>query len=251
MIWVKTNSNVSCFNVMKTVIHKANTRGHFDHGWLKTYHTFSFADYYDPARMNFGALRVLNDDYIAPSSGFPMHPHRNMEIITIPLEGELEHEDSMGNKGVLKHGEIQVMSAGKGIMHSEYNRDSRIPLKLLQIWVISDKMNVEPRYEQHPVDLSKSHNSFHQIASPDKDQGAWIHQQAWFSIGQFDKGTEKRYDLKSPHNGVYAFVIEGSFEIGGIHLSKRDGLGIFEAAGINTRSEEDNSVVIFMEVPMI
>jgi quercetin 2,3-dioxygenase len=236
---------------MKTILHKASTRGHAEHGWLNTWHTFSFADYYDPDRVNFGALRVLNDDYIAPDSGFPMHPHKNMEIITIPLEGELEHQDDMGNKGVIKQGEIQVMSAGTGIHHSEYNPSKDKPVKLLQIWVLSDKQNVKPRYDQIKLSLSSSENVLKQLVSPNKDEGMWIHQQSWFSMGTFNKSSAAHYKLKKTGHGVYAFVIEGKFLIGDIHLSRRDGLGITDMEEISFKAEEDNSVILLMEVPMI
>ena len=168
---------------MKTIIHKAETRGHANHGWLNTHHTFSFANYYNPERVHFGALRVLNDDWIAGGEGFGKHPHDNMEIITIPLKGAVEHQDSMGNKGVINAGEIQVMSAGTGIFHSEYNANKDKELELLQIWVFSDKKNVTPRYQQMSLaDLQKP-NELYQILSPDYEgTGVWIHQQAWFQL---------------------------------------------------------------------
>lgn len=197
---------------MKTILHKAATRGFFDHGWLKTHHTFSFADYYDPERINFGALRVLNDDKIAGGTGFGLHPHQNMEVVSIPLKGALEHKDSLGHASVIKEGEIQAMSAGTGIRHSEYNKNNNTPAEFLQIWVIPDRMNVSPRYENAVIaDLLKK-NEITEIVSPypGDGKGLWIYQQAWFSIGELEKNTLQGYKLKSPNSlGVYAFLIEG------------------------------------------
>src|SRR5690606_20497754 len=173
---------------MKKIIHRANTRGYANHGWLKSYHTFSFANYYDPERMHFGALRVLNDDTVAGGMGFGKHPHNNMEIISIPLDGDLEHQDSMGNTAVIRNGDIQVMSAGTGIYHSEYNKNKDKPVKFLQIWVIPNKGNVEPRYDQVTLNVADRHNKLQQIVSPkDGGEGVWIHQDAWFHLGKFDE----------------------------------------------------------------
>ena len=172
---------------MKTIYHSAETRGNANHGWLKANHSFSFAQYYDPERMNFGALRVLNDDTIAPGKGFGTHPHDNMEIITIPLKGDLEHKDSMGNVGVINEGEIQVMSAGTGVYHSEYNKNKDKPINLLQLWVIPKTRNVKPRYDQKSLREYKKTNAFYQILSPNQDDGGmWIHQDAWFHMGEFN-----------------------------------------------------------------
>src|SRR5689334_1975528 len=195
---------------MKKVLHKANTRGHADHGWLNAYHSFSFAGYYEPSRVHFGALRVLNDDTVAGGMGFGTHPHDNMEIITIPLSGQLEHKDSMGNTGVISKGEVQVMSAGTGIQHSEKNRNSKEEVKLLQIWVFPDEKNVTPRYDQRVFDLAGSKNKLLNIVSPMGDkEGLNIHQHAWFHLGKLDKDTNTTYELKDRNNGVYAFVIDG------------------------------------------
>ena len=193
---------------MNTVLHKSDSRGHADHGWLVSKHTFSFANYYNPERMHFGVLRVLNDDYVAPGMGFGTHPHDNMEIISIPLEGDLEHKDSMGNVAVIRHGDIQVMSAGTGITHSEYNRNKNLPVKFLQIWIFPDKRNVTPRYDQLTLNLSDRQNRLQQVLSPSpQDEGVWIHQQAWFHLGNFDDGVSQSYSIKARGNGVYAFVL--------------------------------------------
>ena len=177
---------------MKTVYHKADTRGFADHGWLKSHHTFSFANYYNPERISFGVLRVLNDDQVASGMGFGTHPHRDMEIISIPLEGDLEHKDSMGTTAVIRNGEIQVMSAGTGVQHSEYNKNKDGLVKFLQIWVIPNKMNVTPRYDQISIKENEKINDFQQILSPNPyDEGVWIHQNAWFNLAKFEKGNAK------------------------------------------------------------
>ena len=187
----------------KTVLHKANTRGHAQHGWLESYHTFSFADYRDPDRMHFGMLRVLNDDRIDGGTGFGQHGHDNMEIISIPIEGALEHKDSMGNVAVIKKGDIQAMSAGTGITHSEYNKSKSEVGKFLQIWVIPNQRNVTPRYAQITLNEEERHNKLQQVISPDPtDEGIWIHQDAWFHLGKFDKDFSTSYLLKKPGDGV-------------------------------------------------
>lgn len=187
---------------MKLTHHKSETRGHADHGWLKSYHTFSFANYFDKERMNFGVLRVLNDDRVAPSGGFPPHPHSNMEIISIPLQGALEHQDSMGNTQVIKAGDIQVMSAGTGVTHSEYNKNDDQEVQFLQIWVYPNQKDVTPRYDQIALNEIKQQNQLYQIVSPNpKDQGVWIHQNAWFSLGHYTKETADSYKLNDPKNG--------------------------------------------------
>ncbi|MCB2197483.1 MAG: pirin family protein [Bacteroidetes bacterium] len=233
---------------MKTIYHSADSRGHANHGWLNTYHSFSFANYYNPERIQFGALRVLNDDTIGPGEGFGTHPHDNMEIITIPLSGDLEHKDSMGNSGVIRNGEIQVMSAGTGIQHSEFNHNKNEELKLLQIWVFPKIRNVEPRYDQ--ISLPKKENDLIQIVSPNKDDdGVWIHQEAWFHLGNLKQGWNGEYQLKGNDHGVYAFVIEGKIKIGSHELHKRDALGISETETFSITAVED-STLLLMEVPM-
>ncbi len=234
----------------KSILHKADTRGHANHGWLESKHTFSFANYYNPERMHFGVLRVLNDDQVAPGMGFGTHPHENMEIISIPLEGDLEHKDSMGNIAVIRHGDIQVLSAGTGITHSEYNKNKDKEVKFLQIWVFPNKQNVIPRYSQISLNIEDRHNNFQQIISPNPDdEGAWINQNAWFSMGNFDNGFETTYNLKSNQNGVYIFVLEGEIEIDGQTLSKRDGFGIWDIENFNMKALS-NCDVLLMDVPM-
>lgn len=233
---------------MKTIIHKAETRGAADHGWLKAKHTFSFANYYDPSRVHFGVLRVLNDDWVAPTMGFGLHPHDNMEIITIPLEGALRHRDSMGNEGVIEKNEVQVMSAGTGIYHSEHNASSELPVSLLQIWVMPNAKNVEPRYMQKRFDAADRQNKWQTIVSPDKS-GLWVHQNTWFSLGDFSKENTTNYTLHQPENGLYVFVIDGSIEIAGETLSKRDGMGIRDTNKVTLKAISDAQVLL-MEVPM-
>lgn len=236
---------------MKKVIHKSDSRGRANYGWLQTYYSFSFAQYYNPERVNFGALRVLNDDVIEGGMGFDMHPHDNMEIITIPLEGELAHRDSMGHSSVISSGEVQVMSAGTGIRHSEFNNIPDKVVKLLQIWVIPNQVNVKPRYDQRKLNVEDRSNRFQQIISPNADdEGSWIHQDAWFSLTNLDKGLELDYRIKKSGNGLYLFVIDGSFVIDGIDLGKRDGLGIWEVDQINVKSNAEHSELLLMEVPM-
>jgi len=235
---------------MKTIIHKAETRGHANHGWLKTYHTFSFASYYDPQRIHFGALRVLNDDTIAAGEGFGTHPHDNMEIITLPLVGDLKHKDNMGNEGIIKSGDLQVMSAGTGIEHSEFNASNNKEVQLLQIWLFPNKKNVEPRYGQINLHDLEKENELYQILSPDKkDQGVWIHQDAWFHLGELKSGWEKTYSLKGKNHGVYIFVIEGEASIENNLLNSRDGIGISEVKKFNITVHK-NSRLLLMEVPM-
>ncbi len=235
---------------MKTILHKAATRGFADHGWLKSHHTFSFANYYNPERMNFGVLRVLNDDMVESGMGFGTHPHRDMEIISIPLEGDLEHKDSMGTTAVIRKGEIQVMSAGSGVMHSEYNRNSDEKVKFLQIWVIPNKMNVTPRYDQISIKENVKPNDFQQILSPNEDdEGVWIHQDAWFNLANFDQGVSKEYRIHKKGNGVYVFVLKGGAKIGDQILETRDGFGIWETDSFTLEATEDAEILL-MEVPM-
>ena len=234
-----------------TVLHKAATRGHADHGWLNSHHTFSFANYYDPERMHFGVLRVLNDETVPPGMGFGTHPHDNMEIISIPLEGDLEHKDSMGNTAVIRNGDVQVMSAGTGIRHSEYNRNKEQLVKFLQIWVFPNKRDVAPRYDQITLDAAKRHNKLQQILSPNpEDEGVWIHQNAWFHLGTFDKDARTIYELKDKRNGVYVFVLSGDVTVNGIALNQRDGLGVQDASSLNLKADSQGAEVLLMEVPM-
>lgn len=235
---------------MKTVLHKAKSRGYANHGWLETSHTFSFANYYNPERVHFGALRVLNDDSIAGGMGFGTHPHDNMEIITIPLVGDLAHKDSMGNGTTIKSGDIQVMSAGTGIRHSEFNANPDKGVELLQIWVFPNKKQVEPRYDQITLDESKMDNQLSQILSPNADDdGVWIHQNAWFHLGNFDAGKSFDYELKDKSNGIYIFVLDGKLKAGEQELEKRDGFGLWETEKVHFEATEASKVLI-MEVPM-
>lgn len=235
----------------KTIIHKSETRGRANHGWLDTRHTFSFADYHDPERLRFGVLRVLNDDIVSPGMGFGKHPHDNMEIISIPLEGDLEHKDSMGNVTVINHGDIQVMSAGTGIYHSEYNKNKDKEVKFLQIWIFPDKKNVTPRYDQITLNTEDRLNRLQQVVSPNPDdEGVWIYQNAWFHLGKFDNGVASEYEIKRKGNGVYAFVIKGSFSIEGKTLNERDGMGIWDTDKINLVAESQDAEVLLMDVPM-
>jgi Pirin-related protein len=233
------------------IFHKADTRGHEDHGWLNTFHNFSFGDYYDRDRMQFGTLRVLNDDTVAAGTGFGRHPHNNMEIISIPLEGELEHKDSMGNTQVIKTGDIQVMSAGTGIFHSEYNRDKNKEVKFLQIWVLPNKLDVQPRYDQVTLDPSKRINRLQQILSPNpKDEGVWIYQDAWFYLGKIQKDHKVNYQIKRKGNGVLCFLLSGNMNIKDNPLEKRDALGIWDIDSIDLISLSDDSEILVMDVPM-
>lgn len=237
---------------MKKVIHTSGSRGHANHGWLDSYHTFSFGHYYDPDRVHFGALRVLNDDTVSGGMGFGKHPHDNMEIISIPLEGDLRHQDSMGNVAVIRQGDIQVMSAGTGIFHSEQNAHADKQVKFLQIWVIPNKQQVTPRYDQITLDPLVGINKLTQIVSPNTDdEGVWIHQNAWFHIGTFDKGTTTNYTQHDATNGTYFFVLEGSFEINGEKLDRRDGMGVTESSAHQIKALSEGSRILIMEVEMI
>ena len=242
--------NENEITTMNTVLHKANTRGHANHGWLDSHHTFSFANYRNPERMHFGVLRVLNDDVVAGGRGFGKHPHDNMEIISIPLEGDLEHQDSMGNIAVIKEGDVQAMSAGTGIFHSEKNKNPDKAVRFLQIWLFPKERSIEPNYAQISLKDLEKQNEFYQILSPNKDdQGVWIHQDAWFHLGKFDMETCTNYQIKKPGNGVYAFVLDGEAEIAGQPLEKRDGFGIWNVQDFEIKAEK-NSRILLMEVPM-
>ncbi|BAV06213.1 hypothetical protein SAMN05421788_106280 [Filimonas lacunae] len=234
----------------QSVLHTAASRGVADHGWLKSFQSFSFSGYYNPERIQFGALRVLNDDIVEGGQGFGKHPHDNMEIISIPLEGELKHQDSMGNAAVIKPGEIQVMSAGTGIYHTEYNNLPQQPAQFLQIWLFPNKRNVTPRYDQISYQQQAVPNQWQQLLSPNPDDaGVWIYQDAWFHKGVFDANTTVPYQLKKAGNGVYVFVIDGSITINGQQLNSRDALGVWDtdAISITTNSKAD---ILLIEVPM-
>ena len=228
----------------------ASERGSANHGWLQANHSFSFGGWYNPNRMNFGVLRVLNDDTVATGAGFPTHPHDNMEIITIPLSGELHHKDSMGNEGAIRAGEVQVMSAGTGITHSEYNGNSAAELKLFQIWIIPNKRNVAPRYDQFTIDPSSHHNRFAQLVSPNEDgEGVWIHQDAYIHMATLEEGQTLDYLPKNSANGLYIMNIEGNITVLENELNEKDALGI-ETAEKLTFTAAKNSKFLVLEVPM-
>jgi quercetin 2,3-dioxygenase len=236
----------------KTILHTADSRGDANHGWLKSRHTFSFANYQNRDRMHFGVLRVLNDDEVAAGMGFGTHPHDNMEIISIPLEGDLEHKDSMGNVTVIKKGDVQIMSAGTGVSHSEYNRNKDKPVKFLQIWIFPNKRNVEPRYDQITLKLEERHNALQQIVSPNPaDAGVWIHQDAWFHMANLDADFKQEYQLKKSGNGVYVFVLKGECSIDGTELKERDGLGIWDCSDFTIKAGAKGAELLLMEVPMV
>lgn len=236
---------------MNKTIHRAETRGHANHGWLDTHHTFSFAGYYDPRRVHFGALRVLNDDTVAPGEGFGTHPHDNMEIVSIALEGALRHGDSMGNMQVLRPGEIQVMSAGTGITHSEMNASATEPVKFLQIWVLTDAQGHTPRYNQLELAPARR-NELRTIVAPEgrgDEHVGWIHQDAWFSTLDLDKDHTVEYRMKTLGHGAYVFVIEGNVKLADEELGPRDGVGITDTDGFLIKGDTDARVLI-IEVPM-
>lgn len=236
---------------MKYVIHSEKSRGHANHGWLNAKHSFSFSSWYNPERIHFGALRVLNDDIVAPGMGFGKHPHDNMEIITIPLRGALRHEDSMGFSEVIHSGEVQVMSAGTGIYHSEYNASTTEDINLFQIWIFPNKKNVEPRYDQIKYDLAETENNFLQLVSPNPDdKGTWIHQNAWIHFATISENGIVEYTLKDSKNGVYFMVIDGEFEIENNSLAARDAIGIWETYKINIKTKTKGKILA-IEVPMI
>jgi len=235
---------------MKKVIHPANERGNANHGWLQANHSFSFASYYNPAKMNFGVLRVLNDDTVAPGMGFGTHPHENMEIITIPTEGALAHKDSMDNEEVIYSGDIQVMSAGTGIQHSEYNASKVAVVKLFQIWIIPSQQNVTPRYQQITLNPADSLNQWQQIVSPNQqDAGVWIHQNAWMHIANFTEDKSVNYAVKNKGNGAYVLIINGEASIDTTILNNRDAIGIWEAEEFVIHAKAGTRILV-IDVPM-
>lgn len=236
---------------MKTTLHKANTRGHANHGWLNSYHTFSFAGYHNPERVHFGALRVLNDDTVSGGMGFGKHPHDNMEIVSIPLSGDLEHADSMGNTTTIKENDVQIMSAGTGVFHSEKNSNPEKPVKFLQIWVFPKVRDIAPRYDQKAFAPESRVNKLQEVVSPIKgSEGLWINQDAWFHLGNFKSGFSTSYNLKQKGNGVYAFVLEGSVTVNNQKLDKRDGFGVWDIDTLDLTADTDAQVLL-MEVPML
>ncbi|MEN9743055.1 MAG: hypothetical protein RLZZ65_860 [Bacteroidota bacterium] len=234
--------------IMKTVFHPADSRGHAHHGWLDAKHSFSFASWYNPERIHFGMLRVLNDDIVAPGMGFGKHPHDNMEIITIPLSGDIKHQDSMGFSEVIHAGEVQVMSAGTGIYHSEFNPNHDQALNLFQIWIFPNQKQVEPRYAQRPYSLKQ--NEFSLLVGPEKTGlSTWIHQDAFISIGEFEANQSATYTLNQAGNGIYVMVVEGSIEINAQVLGAKDAMGISDFEEIQF-SIKQNSKILVIEVPM-
>jgi redox-sensitive bicupin YhaK (pirin superfamily) len=234
---------------MKTTLHKANTRGEANHGWLKSYHTFSFASYQNPDRMNFGMLRVLNDDIVKPKMGFGTHPHRNMEIISIPISGALSHKDSMENKRSIEIGEVQVMSAGTGLTHSEFNDSKTDAVNFLQLWIIPEKENVTPEYNQKMFHEGDRKNKFQTLVSPkDKkvDGSLTMNQQGYISMIDLDENFETEYHLK---NGAYFFLIDGEVSVEGNTLEKRDAIGISEIERVKIKGIK-NSKLLVVDVPM-
>lgn len=234
---------------MKTTFYKANTRGHANHGWLDSWHTFSFAHYYDPNRSHFGALRVLNDDYIAPGMGFGTHPHDNFEIVTIPLEGAVEHRDSMGNHGIIKHGDVQIMSAGSGIAHSEFNASKDEALKLFQIWVFPKERNITPRYDQKTYPLEGRKNSWQVVVSPNHEGAVWINQDAYFNLGHFDANSNIDYKMNTKGNGVFLMVVSGEAEVDGQQLNSRDAMGVWDVDSVSIKTNAETELLA-IEIPM-
>lgn len=234
---------------MKTILHKANTRGHASFGWLNSYHTFSFGHYYNPERIHFGALRVLNDDTVKGGMGFSKHPHDNMEIVSIPLSGDLHHNDTTGRDEIIRQHDVQIMSAGSGIAHSETNANHDKEVKFLQIWVFPKEKNIEPRYQQKSFKPEDRLNQVLTVVAPDDEQAVWINQDAWFSLANLEAGIEKTYQIKRKENGVYAFVIGGQVTINGEQLDARDGLGIWETDTINITANS-NAEILLIDVPM-
>lgn len=235
---------------MKTIIHKADSRGLADHGWLKSRHTFSFAGYHDPKRMRFGLLRVLNDDIVQPGEGFGTHPHDNMEIISIPLSGALAHKDSTGTEKVINTGDVQIMSAGSGLNHSEYNASKTKEVNFLQLWIFPKEKDITPRYDQKTFNSGERMNKFQMVVSPEKDNGTlWINQDAYLSLGIIPKGKSAEYAINKKGNGVYAFILSGSAEISGSVLGSRDAIGIEDTDKITVKAGEDSEILL-IEVPM-
>ncbi len=236
---------------MKTIVYPAKDRGHVNLGWLDSFHSFSFGQYYDPEKVHFGALRVVNDDSVAGGGGFGTHPHDNMEIVTIPLEGNLAHKDSTGNEGIIRKGDVQIMSAGTGIRHSEYNASSSASAKFLQIWIIPKLKNIKPAYGQKTFDLVGRRNQWQVLVSPDStDQGLNINQDAKFSLVDLEAGGTIPYQMKWKNSGLFLFVIEGEIKVGSQSLYKRDALGISEAEQVVVEACS-NAQVLAIEIPML
>lgn len=236
---------------MTTNIQRASERGNADHGWLKAKHSFSFANWYDPTKMHFGAMRVLNDDVIAGGKGFGTHPHDNMEIVTLPLRGALAHKDSTGNEGVIKKGDVQIMSAGTGIRHSEYNASPSEEVNLFQIWVFPKLENIKPRYQQKFFDVDGRKNQWQIVVSPDEnDGGVWINQDAVFALANLEEEKQLSYDVRFPGNGIYVMVISGSALIEDKQLNQRDAIEITSSPRVKITAAADTELLL-IEVPML
>lgn len=234
---------------MKTILHKANERGHANHGWLNSYHSFSFAGFYDESKIHFGALRVLNDDIVTGGMGFSKHPHENMEIVSIPLEGNLAHNDTTGRSTIIKQGDVQIMSAGSGIAHSEKNASQHLPVKFLQIWVFPKEKNIAPRYDQKTFSEANRLNIIQTIVAPDNENAVWINQDAWFSLSKMEANKTISYNIHKEGNGVYVFVLNGNIQIDKQELYDRDALGIWDTDIIQINANKDTEI-LFIEVPM-
>ena len=234
---------------MKKVIHKADTRGRSRYDWLDSHHTFSFDEYFDSERINFGALRVLNDDRVAPGEGFQTHPHKNMEIVSIPLKGKLEHGDSKKNNRVITVGDIQVMSAGTGIFHSEMNGSKTEPVEFLQIWIMPRERNTHPAYNDYSIREQERKNELSLIVSPDGSTPASLLQDTWFSIGKVEAGKKLGFHLHQTHGGVYIFLIEGEIVVDGTVMQRRDGMGIYDTNSFELETLKDSHILL-IEVPM-
>lgn len=234
---------------MKTILHTAASRGHANFGWLSSYQSFSFGNYYNPERVHFGALRVLNDDHVTAGMGFSKHPHDNMEIVSIPLLGDLHHQDSTGRDEIIKQNDVQIMSAGSGIAHSEMNANKDKEVKFLQVWVFPKKRNIEPRYEQKTFDPAERNDKILTVVAPDDDKAVWINQDAWFSLAKLSNNTEATYTIHKEGNGVYAFILSGQVTIGDQTLNARDGFGTWETAEINIKASSDAEILL-IDVPM-
>lgn len=248
---IDNSSVVSRTDKGTTVLHKANSRGQTKQDWLESYHTFSYGGYRNPQRTHFGMLRILNDYRLEGGSGFEMHPHDNMEIVSILLDGALEHKDIDGNKSILKKGAVQVISAGRGISHSEYNISATKPVHFLQLWLYPDQKNVAPRYQEINLRKGNRKNTFQTFLSPkSEDDGAFLQQQAWFHIGVFDAAKQIEYNVKKTGNGVYVFIISGTATIEGQILEKRDGYGVWNTEGFTIIAETATTEILLVEVPM-
>lgn len=234
---------------MKTILHKASERGHANHGWLDSYHSFSFAGFYDPSKVHFGALRVLNDDTVKAGFGFSKHPHDNMEIVSIPLHGDLEHKDSTGRHEIIKQNDVQIMSAGSGIAHSEVNANKDREVKFLQVWVFPKNHNITPRYQQKTFKPEDRINRIQTVVAPDDTEAVWINQDAWFSLAKMDKDFNTAYTVKNPGNGVYVFVLDGEVTVNGQKLGKRDALGVWETDKLDILANT-NADILLIDVPM-